>query len=707
MKYARQWMRTVARELIVPNREHILFVQLDDDQALGRSNYNGPQFWRYMNTLREWLAEGGNDRPVFINPTDMRVSAAGFDPSFAAPIGAMGQWYQSAARPGQAVNAAGTEQAAAASSSAGLPLAASDYAELEFFTETLKTQPGFPPMIIEYQAGWYCPAEDTSPKLSHPANTLLAAREMWADGLKGINYFPLQDSWYPAGYEVPWTNRHYYWGAALDAEGKEQAKAVAVRRNGRLIEGMGPRLAATHKWADAGIIYPLGAYPQEQLKAADIRRISGQVIEWQQDLRKQSVITDLVDPQYQTPEQLRRYPVLLLREDAGFRMSERAQRVIRESGVPVVKELPPDLLGRRVVEAPPEVRATVLRSNDAPYYGFLFVTNPSYTEDREVRIKVRDPRAPERQIELPAFTVGKHDSVALPLRMRSAECGVRNEEIVWATAELTGCRNGVMEFYAPRPAQVRVRRSGREETLVVPAGVAPDFVSAIPQSALRTPHLPAVPPAKPTDTETSLDNGRIRVVFTPGAGGRAFRIEPTKRAGRNGTTTVGFFRDRFTRYEQPPGINARRLRGMYGLHNRSYRVEKRGNSLMLEYTAPDVWPSGVTIRKTFTLPQGADYLLVDYELDGLAEGQSFLSVNSVPWLASESGPGWLAGRQGSDLFMLFFEEAGQGVAEPQSFSSLWNVTFTRRRFHMALWYGPGETAKAAEALKRVVTPAHP
>jgi hypothetical protein len=692
MTYARDWMRGVARELVAPFKQSILAVQLDDDQALGRSNYNGPQFWRYMQALREWLAEGGNDRPVFINPTDMRVSAAGFDPAFPAPVAAMGQWYQPAARPGQPVNAAGTERPAEAGAAAGMPLQLSDYTDLEFSTEVLKTQPRFPPMIIEYQAGWYCPADDTSPRLSHPANTMLAAREMMAAGLKGINYFPLQDYVYPAGYEVPWANRHYFWGAALDVDGAEQAKAAAVRRNGRLIEGIGALLAATHKWADAGIIYPLGAYPQEKLTPADIRRISGRVIEWQQELRRKSVSTELVDPEYQPPDQLRRYPVLLLREDENFQMSERAKRVIRESGVPVMGEMP---VGERVVDAPPEIRAAVLRSNAAPHYGFLFVTNPSYDTDREVRITVRDPRDPSKRLELPPFTVARHDSVALPLRVRVAECGMRNaQEIVWATAELTGCRNGRAEFYAPREAQVRLVRRGREETVAVPA-------SAIPHSVFRTPPIPS---ARPTDAEEVLDNGRLRVVFTPDAGGRAFRIE---RAGRNATTTVGFFRDRFSRYEQPPGINPRRLRGMYGLHNRPYTVQKRGDTVTLEYAAPDVPPSGVRIRKTFTLPAGRDYLLVDYEFEGLSEGQNFVSMNSVPWLGSESGPGWLAGRAGGDLFMLFWEQAGQGVAAPQSFSSLWNVTFPGPRVRMALWYGPGATPAVAEELKRVLGSMHP
>ncbi|MBI1738935.1 MAG: beta-galactosidase, partial [Acidobacteria bacterium] len=113
MRYTRKWLVAVAHELSeyssqrtqrikVPSGKRgdlkekaisgpLLFVQLDDDMAIGRANYAGPAFWRYMSELRKMLEDGGLDVPAYINPTDMRVSAAGF--GLERPIGAMGQWY--------------------------------------------------------------------------------------------------------------------------------------------------------------------------------------------------------------------------------------------------------------------------------------------------------------------------------------------------------------------------------------------------------------------------------------------------------------------------------------------------------------------------------------------------------------------------------------------------------------------------------------
>ncbi len=746
MKSTRDWLQAVARDLIAPHKRAILFVQLDDDQALGRTNYSGSVFWRYMHALREMLAAGGNDRPVFINPTDMRVSAAGWEPSFPTPIAAMGQWYQPAARPEQEAGAA-----------AGLPLKPDDYAEMEFFTDTLKTQPRFPAMIIEFQAGWYCPADDTAPRASHPANTLLAGRTLWADGLRGLNYFPLQDTMYPAGYEVPWANRHYNWNAALDVDGNEREKVWAVRRNGNLIAGLGAQLAATHKWADVGIIYPLGAYPQEKLQAADIRRISGDAIRLQQELRRRGVASDLVDPYYQTVEQLRRYRLLLFKEDPQFRLSARAVRAMKESGVAVAAELPST--AGRIVEAPESIYATAERSNSPPGYAFVFVTNPNYQAHRRVELRVRDPRNPSGKIALPAFTLGAHDSLALPVRLpicdsgkgSGADCG---DELYYATAELVRFRRQgarvELRFYVPRDAEARLRRARRlsrgraqqDFTVKIPAGRPPDFLRTLTLSLERTvgggqtsadalagirpaPRAgsgqqeaaggkssestpEAIPPVHNQDEEVVLDNGRLRVVFTPAAGGRAFVVE---RAGRNATTTVGFFRDRFLKYEQPPNSNPRRLRGAFGLHNRPYSAQKAGDTLRLEYTAPDVWPRGARIVKTFRLPEGKDYVLADYEIEFLGgpTEQSFVSVNSVPWLESRAAQNWLTAREGEQLFMLFWEEesGGKGVAERRNFSSLWTVAFpppgrVLQRLRMACWYGPGEEAAAAEEMKRAL-----
>jgi len=339
----RRWFAAVARELApyssrrllcVPVPEHerekrgapeekeiggpLLFVQLDDDLAIGRTNRVGPSFWRYVEELRGMLEQAGLDLPFYFNPTDMRVSAAGA--GLARPVGVMGQWYMP---PPLAPDALQPRR-----------LTPQDISTIEFFVETLKTQPHFPPMIIEYQAGWYTPGDDSHPTDSPMVNTLLSSRLLLAHGLKGLNYFPLQDSLYPAGYETPWTNRHYRWDAALAVSGERQPRAIAVQRNGQLLAMWGELLAASHKRADFGLVYPLGSYPQEALGRDDIQRAAQLVLKIQRVALLAGLAVELLDPHYQPADQLLRHPLVLLPvldpHSAKFRLSETAQRVLVE-----------------------------------------------------------------------------------------------------------------------------------------------------------------------------------------------------------------------------------------------------------------------------------------------------------------------------------------------------------------------------------------
>jgi hypothetical protein len=354
MRYTRQWLVAVAHELSeyssqralrvkVPAGKRgdlqekeisgpLLFVQLDDDMAIGRANYSGPAFWRYMSELRNMLEDGGLEVPAYINPTDMRVSAAGF--GLERPIGAMGQWYlQPPEKPAPGAAAERTVTAREAST-------------IEFFVEELKTQPAFPPVIIEYQAAWYTPGDDTRAFDSPVANTLLSSRLLLAHGLHGLNYFPAQDTITPASYSTPWTNRHYRWDAALDVAGNQQSRARAVVRNGMLLDTWGEFLASSHKRADFGLIYPLGAFPQEPLVREEILRVSNDVMRVARVAQLAGLSSELLDPQYQPVEQLLRHPLLLLpvydspgvvagfspapSASGKFQLSEKAQRVIIE-----------------------------------------------------------------------------------------------------------------------------------------------------------------------------------------------------------------------------------------------------------------------------------------------------------------------------------------------------------------------------------------
>lgn len=368
MEHTREWFAAVAKEL-APYSSHrvvhlpsedphapphdesgpLLFVQLGDDFGIGRTNRTGPAFWSYVEDLREMLASGTLDAPVFINPQDMRVSAAGS--KLPQPIGVMGQWYM----PPRATSAPAKPL-----------LDTRDATEIEFFTEELKTQPNFPPIMIEYQAGWYTPADDDRPLANPPENTLLSSRLLISNGIHGINYFPLQDTLTPAGYSVPWANHSYRWDAALSPDGGQRPRLEAVMRNTRLLKRWGPLLAASHKRADFGIVYAMGAYPQDLLQAADIHRVSNCVMRLERVSTISMLSGELLDPEYQPVEQLLRDAVLLFPvidpEKPQFQLSERAQSTlveyVRRGGTLVV--FPARPVGKIIGElwdAPPEPSA--------------------------------------------------------------------------------------------------------------------------------------------------------------------------------------------------------------------------------------------------------------------------------------------------------------------------------------------------------------
>jgi Glycosyl hydrolases family 35 len=295
----------------------LLFVQLGDDFAINRTNRAARNFWHYVGNLREMIEAEGVDVPVFINATDMRISAEGAAQEH--PIGAMGQWYM---------------PSGANSGPAGRQIDASDAGEIEFYTEELKTQPDFPPVMIEYQAGWYAPGEDDRPPASSPENTLLSSRLLIGNGIHGFNYFPLQDTYTPAGYSVPWANQSYRWDAALDANGDPQPRLQAVQRNSRLLGQWGPQLAASHKRADFGIVYAMGAYPQELLTPPDVMSVSETAMRIERLGTLAILSSELLDPEYQRVEQLQHDALLFLPvadpAKPKFQLSDRAQQTLVE-----------------------------------------------------------------------------------------------------------------------------------------------------------------------------------------------------------------------------------------------------------------------------------------------------------------------------------------------------------------------------------------
>ena len=226
LDYTRQWFHDVfalVNPLLAENGGPLINIQIDDDQALGRENYNGPNFWKYMDLLRTYAKQATHDSPIpyYINGADMRVNAEANDATV-SPSGTLVRIISHLAR-------------------AATPTLY-EAAKNKFLTEVLKTQPLFPPTHIEFLAGWDLDDKNTYARLTDPSNSLMAMRVMLQNGLKGLSHHPANDTLYPAGYECPWANYFYTQENAITFAGWGKWTRRLIRRTGRLIEGMGPLL---------------------------------------------------------------------------------------------------------------------------------------------------------------------------------------------------------------------------------------------------------------------------------------------------------------------------------------------------------------------------------------------------------------------------------------------------------------------------------
>ncbi len=296
LDYTRRWFHDVfalVDPLLADKGGPLINIQIDDDQALGRDNYNGPNFWKYMDLLRTYAKEATHKSaiPYYINGADMRVNAEANDAT-AEPFWNTGQDYQSFGPGGYSD--------------------LYEAAKNKFLTEVLKTEPLFPPMHIEFLAGWDLDDKDTYARLTEPSNTLMAMRVMLQNGLKGLSHHPANDTLYPAGYECPWANYFYTQENAITFAGGENGRAAYIRRTGRLIEGLGPVLAPTHLAADAGIVYPMATYPQTELSKVEIQQVAdvaGRLL-WSGAFDHYNF--ELIDSDHTTLEDFERYRVLIL-----------------------------------------------------------------------------------------------------------------------------------------------------------------------------------------------------------------------------------------------------------------------------------------------------------------------------------------------------------------------------------------------------------
>jgi hypothetical protein len=296
LKYTRKYFKEVlgvAAPFFADRGGPILSLQMDDDQAIDFINYSGPNFWKYMDTLRTFAKEATDHLPIiyFIDAEQMRLNAEAND-SLPEPFWNQGQEHRGIYRDGYSTPAVATKN--------------------KFLLELLKTQPLFIPTHIEFNTEWYLGADDTFSRFSEATNHLMATRVMIQNSLKGFNHFSVHDTVYPAGYEVQWANHFYCWESPLNFLAKETDRAPYVRRNGRLIAGMGPLLATSHLLADAGVVYPMSTFPQEPMmetEALHIVTLAGRLL-WTGAYEHLNF--ELIDSDHAPLENFQRYRVLLV-----------------------------------------------------------------------------------------------------------------------------------------------------------------------------------------------------------------------------------------------------------------------------------------------------------------------------------------------------------------------------------------------------------
>ena len=302
LHYAKQWYKQVlgvAEPYLAEHGGNLLNIQIDDDQAIGPENYNGPNFWKYMDTLRGFAKEAmhNSDLPYYINGADMRLNAESNDLA-QQPFWNMGQDYQMSGPGGFS--------------------SLREAAKNKFTTDNLKTQPLFPASIIEYGPGWRLNERDTFETPSHdPSNLLMGSRVFLQNGLKGLNYYSLNDTLYPAGYEAPWANYFYAREGAIDYTGAERSSASYARRNGRLVDGLGRLLGATHFLPDAALVYSMSAFQQTELTSEEANFIADTAsrIAWSGAFEHYNF--ELIDSDHTPAENFQRYKLLLLFDPAA------------------------------------------------------------------------------------------------------------------------------------------------------------------------------------------------------------------------------------------------------------------------------------------------------------------------------------------------------------------------------------------------------
>jgi hypothetical protein len=604
LRYAARWLHRALAE-VRPVADRVLAVQLDDDQAAYSDNqtYPAPNLQAYLGWLEAQAREViGPLTPAFINTYQMRVPAA-------APVWTMGNWYQSDA------DAIGEH----------------DRGELAFSTLLLGTNQRGPLAVSEFQAGWLAAAENPVPRAADPTNTTLALGEFIALGAKGVIDFPLQDTLAPFGWEAPWSNALYAWGAALPLDGESVSeRGTATARLGRTLAQLGPLLASARREADTAIVYAPEGYARP-LVAEEYGALFARVREALAACRAANRDCDIVDP-VATPNRLRRYATAVdvsrveLPRSAAY---ARALAAYRAAHGHIVASVP------LAVSADP-VAITRLRAAN----GATIVVARNWTSawQRLPAIVLRGGTT------IPAGRIAPRDALVLIGGRQSAASSAPPATVSPGTTRAAGIDLGGARF-VPSPEVERALALGVE-----------------PETATTGATVRKLDVFEDGGDTYVLQNARVRAVIVADGGGRLVSFGPIAPADGRGNLTdaTGALRDDVSTPLAPsPRDYIARYTHDYpaGTFNRPYRAEivAAGGTraaLRLSYAMPDAPPAGARFEKIVSLGRDDDRLVVDAcaAFPGDAAGtQRAVLRSSLPALAPlAGGPLAVAGGGGAE-----------------------------------------------------------
>jgi amino acid transporter len=562
---AASWLRESLRA-VEPYSHDVIAIALDDDQGayLENDTWPAPHWHAYVGWLRSIVQSVAGPRvPLFVNTYEMRVPSA-------SPAWAWGNWYQSNS----------------------YRIGDHDLSDLDFATALLQTQPRVPVMQSEFQAGWFQSAQDAAPRPSDPSNTTLALNELLRDGAHGVVNFPVQDTIYPHGWEVPWANWSYAWDAALTVDLRASPRYAPTRDFGNVVRAYGPALARTHVAADASIVWPPTLFRAGSLSGGEFGAFADATIAMQRDCNARGLTCTLADLAVTSDRALPPHVLLPIVPSAALRERLLPAAAARLSALHRSGRLVYDLSSVRVTPRYRRAPDVALLLADDSSYGFVVAVNPSGV--RRLIAPV-DVRLAKRVVALRGF------------------------------------------YVAAGAARV------------VPVGMAAVTPAQAPAPPLATP-----PPFRDPDG-TTIANAHLRVVFAPFAGARVAELTDGSgnaatsigllRDATDPPPPISS-RDYIASYTHP--LTA-------GTFNRAYECTRLDVLTTAReacsYDAPDLPTGGALFKRTLTLGAGSNELIVGEEFTP-HDGRSTARLASISGFGFVRGDTLLRSAEGTSVGIL-------------------------------------------------------